>query len=92
MKFTRSASILLLANLAIAQVLSPPAKTETAIDGKKLSIAYSSPSIRGRKIMGGLVPYGTDLADISSTANAGWIKCRIGSTERYIPLYAAKSS
>ena len=59
MKFTRSASILLLANLAIAQVLSPPAKTETAIDGKKLSIAYSSPSIRGRKIMGGLVPYGT---------------------------------
>src|SRR6185436_7972793 len=49
----------LLASVSFAQVLSPPAKTETVIDGKKLTIAYSSPSIRGRKIMGGLVPYGT---------------------------------
>jgi hypothetical protein len=35
---------------------------------------------------------GTDLADIHLTANAGWIKVLVGSTVRYIPLYAVKSS
>ncbi|MCR4308380.1 MAG: hypothetical protein NUV80_07565 [Candidatus Berkelbacteria bacterium] len=35
---------------------------------------------------------GTDLADISATANAGWIKVLVGSTVRYIPLYAVKAS
>ena len=39
-------------------LLSPPATAEATINGKKVSIAYSQPSIRGRKIMGGLVPYG----------------------------------
>ena len=34
---------------------------------------------------------GSDLNDISATANQGWIKVRIGSTTRYIPLYAAKA-
>ena len=34
---------------------------------------------------------GSDLNDISATANAGWIKVRIGSTTRYIALYAAKA-
>lgn len=34
---------------------------------------------------------GSDLNDIKDTANAGWIKVRIGSTTRYIPLYAAKA-
>ncbi len=34
---------------------------------------------------------GSDLNDISATANAGWIKVRIGSTTRYIPLYAVKA-
>src|SRR5919199_935407 len=38
--------------------LSPPAHTETTIDGKKVSIDYSAPSMRGRKIMGELVPFG----------------------------------
>jgi hypothetical protein len=38
--------------------LSPPAHTETTISGKKVSIDYSAPSMRGRKIMGELVPYG----------------------------------
>ena len=50
---------LLLPLISFAQEpLSPPAKTSALIDGKKLTIVYSSPSIRGRKIMGGLVPYG----------------------------------
>ncbi len=39
-------------------LLSPPAETSVAISEKKVAIAYSRPSIRGRKIMGGLVPYG----------------------------------
>ncbi len=37
--------------------LSPPAKAEGTIGGKKLTIDYSAPSKRGREIMGGLVPY-----------------------------------
>ena len=42
---------------APAQV-SPPATATVSITGKKLTISYSAPSMRGRKIMGALVPYG----------------------------------
>lgn len=38
--------------------LSPAATAETMLGGKKVSIKYSTPSMRGRKVMGGLVPYG----------------------------------
>jgi Protein of unknown function (DUF2911) len=37
---------------------SPPATASGTLNGKTISIAYSQPSMRGRKIMGGLVPYG----------------------------------
>jgi len=38
---------------------SPPAKASCALaDGKTISIDYSSPRAKGRKIFGGLVPYG----------------------------------
>jgi hypothetical protein len=37
---------------------SPPATAEGTIDGVKVTINYSQPSAKGRKIMGGLVPYG----------------------------------
>ena len=37
---------------------SPPAKAEGVIDGVKVTIDYHQPSVKGRKIMGGLVPYG----------------------------------
>ncbi len=37
---------------------SPAAKAEGTIDGVKVTINYSQPSAKGRKIMGGLVPYG----------------------------------
>ena len=41
------------------QRLSPPAKAECAFaDGKTIHVDYSSPRMRGRKIYGGLVPYG----------------------------------
>jgi hypothetical protein len=37
---------------------SPPAKAEATIDGVKVTIDYHQPSAKGRKIMGGLVPFG----------------------------------
>lgn len=58
MTWTVIVSLLLPASVVFGQALSPPATANVAIDGKKLSIAYSAPSVRGRKIMGGLVPYG----------------------------------
>lgn len=39
-------------------LLSPPAQAEVTLDGKTITIHYNSPRIRGRKIMGELVPYG----------------------------------
>jgi hypothetical protein len=39
---------------------SPPAMTEVSLDGAKITINYNSPRMRGRKIMGGLVPFGKE--------------------------------
>lgn len=38
--------------------LSPPAKASVMVAGASITIDYSAPSMRGRKIFGGLVPYG----------------------------------
>jgi hypothetical protein len=40
-------------------LLSPRDSTEIAIAGKKVSVNYGRPSMRGRKIMGELVPFNT---------------------------------
>jgi hypothetical protein len=37
---------------------SPRGSTELEIDGKRIVIDYGRPSMRGRKIMGGVVPFG----------------------------------
>jgi hypothetical protein len=37
---------------------SPPATADVTLAGKQITIKYSRPSMRGRKIMGELVPYG----------------------------------
>jgi hypothetical protein len=37
---------------------SPPAETSVAIAGNQISVEYYAPSMHGRKVMGGLVPYG----------------------------------
>ena len=40
------------------RLLSPPMTASVTISGKKLQVDYGAPSMRGRKVMGGLVPYG----------------------------------
>jgi hypothetical protein len=37
---------------------SPPAQASVSLGGKPVTIDYSAPSMRGRKIFGGLLPYG----------------------------------
>ncbi len=37
---------------------SPATTAEGSVHGAKITISYSQPSAKGRKIMGGLVPYG----------------------------------
>ncbi len=39
-------------------LLSPPATADVRLDGKQILVNYNSPAMRGRKIMGGQVPYG----------------------------------
>ena len=38
---------------------SPRGSADVTLDGKKITVDYGRPFMRGRKIMGGLVPYGT---------------------------------
>ncbi len=53
---------------------SPPAQTSASVDGKQISVEYYAPSMHGRKIMGGLVPYnevwctGANVATTFTTA------------------------
>ena len=48
----------LLAAAPLMAQQSPPAETSVTIAGKAIHINYSAPSMRGRKIFGGLEPYG----------------------------------
>jgi hypothetical protein len=43
---------LLAASIGVASAQSPPAQTSVTLGGKTLSIKYSAPSVRGRKIFG----------------------------------------
>jgi hypothetical protein len=52
-----SATALLFVTACAAQ-LSPRMTTSVIINGKKITVGYGAPSMRGRKIMGSLVPYG----------------------------------
>lgn len=47
-----------LPGFAAAQVKSPHETVSTTVNGGKVTISYGRPSMRGREIMGGLVPYG----------------------------------
>jgi hypothetical protein len=39
-------------------VLSPPATAEVSLNGKQITIHYSSPRLKGRKVGGEVAPYG----------------------------------
>jgi hypothetical protein len=56
--FATCAVLLLSVVAAHGQVLSPRKTTSVTIDGKKITVGYGAPSMRGRKVMGRLVPYG----------------------------------
>jgi hypothetical protein len=56
LKFAVAAAFLVVSPLLAQQ--SPPAETSVTIAGKAIRISYSAPSMRGRKIFGGLEPYG----------------------------------
>ncbi len=57
-------AVFLLAAVAAAQQTdkskrpSPPGTAEVTLNGKKITIEYSRPFMKGRKIMGEVVPYG----------------------------------
>lgn len=52
-RITRFAfSAILAAGVAFAQKPSPAAEATTTVDGKKITIKYSAPSVRGRQIFG----------------------------------------
>jgi hypothetical protein len=61
-----SLCLLVFASLAVAQQdksarPSPPAKASCSMgDGATITVDYSSPKVKGRKIFGGLVPYGQE--------------------------------
>ncbi len=59
-KITLFVTMLLVTGIASAQgKKASPAETATGkINGANIKIDYSSPSVKGRKIWGGLVPYG----------------------------------
>lgn len=56
-----------------AQVASPPARTACKFaDGKTITVNYSSPRMRGRKIFGGLVPFGEVWRDLKICIGTTW--------------------
>lgn len=58
MGLPNAVGIALLFATACAAQLSPRLSTSVTIDGRKITIGYGAPSMRSRKVMDGLVPYG----------------------------------
>jgi hypothetical protein len=61
LRFTAATGLLIcgLASLSFAQERKSPHETVSAdVGGHKVTITYGRPYMKGRKIMGGLVPYG----------------------------------
>jgi hypothetical protein len=75
----------MLAGLAVAQGNrpSPPATADVSLAGRQIKIQYSRPSMRGRKIMGNVVPYGEvwRTGANEATTLTTPIALKIGSTE-----------
>jgi hypothetical protein len=55
---TGFAALSLAASASAQRYTSPPANASALVDGDRITIDYYAPSMHGRKVMGGLVPYG----------------------------------
>ncbi|MFZ6009410.1 MAG: DUF2911 domain-containing protein, partial [Bacteroidota bacterium] len=53
-----AASLFIMQSFAQDKPASPKAEANGTLGNAKVKIVYCQPSARGRKIMGGLVPYG----------------------------------
>ena len=64
MQISKGVGAVILTALTVMAVIaqeskpSPDATADVTLGGKTIAITYNRPSVRGRKIMGGLVPYG----------------------------------
>jgi hypothetical protein len=56
--FLAFAALMSAANAQQMKRVSPHETAELALNGKKVTVTYGRPSMKGRKIMGGLVPFG----------------------------------
>lgn len=72
------ASLVLMAQTGNRKVtqnkMSPPAETSMQLGGSAVTIEYNAPSVRGRQVEGGLVPYGEVWrlgADAATTLTTG---------------------
>ena len=61
-----------------AQQASPRDKAEVTIAGKKISIDYGRPFAKGRKVMGGLVPYDQVWRTGANAATSSTCSLRLG--------------
>jgi hypothetical protein len=50
-------TVVLAATTSLAQMPSPPQTADVSLNGKAVTVKYGAPSMRGRKIVGELVPY-----------------------------------
>lgn len=62
MRFAALLTVVLVLSGAVeaqrSRYTSPEAKSSVTIAGKQITVDYYAPSMHGRKVMGGLVPYG----------------------------------
>jgi hypothetical protein len=56
--FVFLAIVAMVGAVAAQNRVSPHETTELTLNGKKISVTYGRPSMKGRKIVGALVPYG----------------------------------
>jgi tetratricopeptide (TPR) repeat protein len=75
------AAMLQAQNITVPRTPSPAATVSQTIGISTITVAYSRPSVKGRVIWGGLVPYGWNKQSFGNNAEAPW---RAGANENTI--------
>lgn len=72
LKYLRLAALVMAAGGSVhaQRYTSPESNVSTTIAGKKITVDYYAPSMHGRKVMGGLVPFGEVWATGANFATA----------------------